>query len=891
MPEEPTGQREEKMRTDKGKLTIFLGAVAGVGKTRAMLEAARDRLAEKTDVAVGAVETHGQAELERLVAEMPIIPVREVEHGGKVTRELDVDAVIRRQPALVLIDELAHANDPGSRHLRRFQDVEEILLAGIDVYTTLNVQNIESLNDVVAQITDTVEDNTVPDDIVKGAAVVRLIDIPPEELMKRLGEGKVHLPQEAEQAIRKFLRPGNISALRELSLRVTASHVDKDLTEYMREHRISGPWPAAGRVMVCVSASPFSAQLIRAAHQLADGMQAELLAVHVEAPAYRFPRGEEERERLARNLRLAEELGGKTLTVVGREVADELLELARFRNVGTIVVGKPRHNRLWELVHGSLVDDLIRRSGGINVHVIQGKTEPERAERQQTLRQDTVFPWRYYIRSLAMVAIVTAGSLVLGGRIEIANVALLFQLPVVLSAFWWGRWPSYFTAFCGVLSFDFLFIPPLYTFSVADIRYLWSFITFLFVAFVIGGRTETLRLESASASVRERSTRALYEFSREIAAVIDLKAIAEGLVKHAAETLDRPVLVLLPAVDDELKVWACQGTEGALGAAETEVAAWVFRHGRPAGKSTDTSPACGFLFVPLKTRDGVTGVFGIRIGHKQLSPEEKRLVDAWAGLAALAVERGKFAEKARQAALYEESDRLRNALFNSISHELRTPLASIIGSVSTLLDASRLYSEAAKRELLENIQDGAARMERLVSNLLDTARLESGMVRPKIDWCDVEDLIGAALARLKDTTRHHSIRISVAEGLPLMRADFVLIEQVLVNLIDNAIKYSPRGSDVFISADRTEDAVKISVEDSGPGIRPEDVSRVFDKFYRGEWTKTVGGTGLGLSICKGIVEAHGGRIWTENLPNRGAGFYLTLPTNEQISTEAEAGTE
>lgn len=850
----------------EGKLTIFLGAAAGVGKTRAMLDAARQRLADNIDVVVGCVETHGRPELEELLAGLPSVAA---------DGELDVDAVIGRRPALAVIDELSHFNRPGSRHLRRFQDIEEIRRAGIDVYTTLNVQYIESLNDIVAQITGAVVRETVPDEIVEDADAVRLIDLPPEELLQRLKEGKVHLPGQHGQAVGKFLRPGNINALRELSLRVTALHVDKDLDEYMREHRIGGPWQASGRVMVCVSGSPFTAQLIRAARRLAGGLQADLLAVHVEAPARRFPMGEEERERVARNMRLAEDLGAKTLTVVGQEIADELLAVARSHNVTTIVVGKPHHSSLWKLLHGSLADDLIRRSAGINVYFIQG-SEREKPVAKPAGRPAGI-PWQYYLRSLGLVCAVTAGSWFVSDEVKLANVALLFQLPVILSAYWWGRWPSYFAAFLGVLCYDFVFVPPVFTFSVTDVRYLWSFLTFLVVAFFIGGRTEMLRLESAAASMRERSTRALYEFSRQIAAVIDLRTIARELVQHAAETLDRDVLVFFPENDGKLTVWADSSSRQALTPAGEEIAGWVYKNGRPAGKSTDTSPECACLFLPLKSGDLVLGVLGIAVAARPLGLEEKRLVDAWAGLAALAVERVRLAEKARQAALFEDSDRLRNALFNSVSHELRTPLASIIGSVSTLLDAGGLYNEAVKRELLETIHDGAARMERLVSNLLDTARLESGMMRPKIDWCDAEDVIGAALARLRDATRHHNVRISVTDDLPLMRADAVLIEQVLVNLLDNAVKYSPPGGDIHITARRRGDAVEFAVSDRGPGVRPEDLGQIFDKFYRGRHREAIGGTGLGLAICKGIVEAHGGEIRAERAAGGGTAFLFTVP--------------
>jgi len=478
----------------RGKLTVFLGAAAGVGKTYAMLEAAHDRLQEGIDIVIGWVETHGRQETEKLAEGLTRIPAKVIEYRDKVLPEMDIDAILERKPELVLVDELAHANIPGSRNVRRFQDVDELVKAGINVYTTLNIQHIESLNDVVAQITGVIVRETVPDYIVEQADSVKLIDIPPEDLIKRLKEGKVYIPGQAEQALRKFFRQGNINALRELSLRFTAERVDRDVKDYMREHSICGPWPVAGRVMVCVSASPFSAQLIRAARRLAGGLQADWLAVHVE-PERQLPMGDKDRDRLARNIQLAEELGAKTFTVVGKDLIEEVLEVARSHNIATIVIGKPRHSRWRELIYGSTVDKLIRRSGGINVHIIQGEAEEEQAVAIKTAVITRSIPWRHYGGGLLMMAGVTLFSLLINTTSSVAliNIALLYQLPVTLSAFWWGRWPSYFTAVCCVLVFDFFFVPPSFTMSVDDIRYLWSFATFLIVAFIIGGRTELLR--------------------------------------------------------------------------------------------------------------------------------------------------------------------------------------------------------------------------------------------------------------------------------------------------------------------------------------------------------------------------------------------------------------
>lgn len=901
----PTGMQEQRPDPDillervnkeaRGKLTVFLGAAAGVGKTFTMLEAAHQRLAEGVDVTIGWVETHGRQETERLVTGLPRVLPQHLEYRGRTMAEMNTDAILQRKPELVLVDELAHTNIPGSRHVRRFQDVEELLQAGIHVYTTLNIQHIESLNDIVAQITGVVVKETIPDYIIEQADRIQLIDIPADELIKRLKEGKVYVPGQAEQALKKFFRPGNIGALRELALRFTASRVDKDLHEYMREHHIEGPWPAAGRVMVCVSASPFSAQLIRAARRLAGGLQAELIAIHIEAPARRFPIGDKERDRVFRNMRLAEELGAKTLSVVGDNLVHEILEVARNHNVSSIVIGKPRHSRFWEFWQGSTVDKLIRNSGGINVYVIQGTAEKDKVPSIRTMPRVDRPIWSQYGLGLVMSAVVTLFCVTFRDYMELVNIALLYQIPVTMSAFWWGRWPSYFTAFCGVASFDFLYVPPIYTFNITDVRYLWSFITFLIVAFVIGGRTELLRVEAASARQRERSTRALYEFSKEIAAIIDVTVIAQGLVKQAAETTGRSVIVMLPDNNGKLAVCAehYPVTDSLLRAlnepSEAAVATWVYEHRQPAGRSTDTLPSAKYLYIPLKTNNNVYGVMGVHLAEKQVAPEEKRLIDAWVSLAGLAIERVRLTEQARETALLAESDRLRTALFNSISHELRTPLASIVGSVSSLTEAEGVYTEKARRELLENIQEGASRMERVISNLLDSARLESGMMQLKIDWCDIQDIIGTALQRLRERTQQYQLDIRVAEDISLIKGDCVLLEQVVLNLIDNAMKYSPQGSLISITAQMESDTVLVSVMDNGVGIPEEDLGKVFDKFYRVQQPKQVSGTGLGLSICKGIIEAHSGDIWAERRSSGGTIIRFRLPLAPIEKTLIEGG--
>ena len=693
---DPDALLQKLQKENRGRLTIFLGAAAGVGKTYAMLEASRDRLNEGKDLVAGWVETHGRAETERLLEGLPILEPRKIEYRNKLWDEMHLDQILIRKPDIILVDELAHTNIPGSKHVRRFQDVEEILEAGIDVYTTLNIQHIESLNDVVTQITGIAVRETVPDRIVEKADVVRLIDIPPEELITRLKDGKVYIPDQASKALQKFFRAGNINALRELSLRYTARRVDDELQDYMRENRIDGPWPASGRVMVCVGHSPFSAQLIRAAHRLATGLQSELLALHIEPASHSIESGNVDNNRISLNFRLAEDLGAKTITAFADNIFTEIIDIARKQNVTAIVVGRPQRSIFREWFKPSMVDHLIRQSEGLHVYVISATAESASAPiKTRSSPQKPV--WTHYALAVLLSIGCTAFSWFFRNTFELVNIALLYQIPVTLSAFWWGRWPSYVTALFSVAAFDFLFVPPLFTFSVDDVRYLWSFLSFLIVAFVIGGRTDSLRVEANTAKQRERSTRALYEFSREIAAVIDTKTIAARLASQAAETIGKPIVVLLPGIDGKRASGVQQESdELAADPGEMAVAGWAFEHAEFAGRSTDTLPGAKYLYVPLKTRDSVNGVFCIRLTEDRVTLEERRLIDAWAGLAAIAFERARLAEKARETSLLIESERLHTALFNSVSHDLRTPLASITGAASSLLETTTVYSELDK---------------------------------------------------------------------------------------------------------------------------------------------------------------------------------------------------
>lgn len=629
-------------RAKQGKLTLFLGAAAGVGKTYAMLEAAHARLNEGVNVVIGWVETHDRKETDALTEGLERVPPRHLEYRDRTWPEMDTDSLLARKPQLVLVDELAHSNVPGSRHGRRYQDVEELLAAGIDVYTTMNIQHIESLNDIVAEITGVTVRETVPDKVIERADTIQLIDLPPEDLIKRLKEGKVYIPSQAEKALIKFFRPENINSLRELSLRYTARQVEKNLLKFDKDRLLCGPWPVAGRVMVCVGPSPFSAQLVRAARRLAGGLQADWLAVNVELKHPR-PMRVKDQARLTRNMHLATELGAQTLTVVGENLAQEIIEVARSHKIATIVIGKPRHSRLWEIIRGSVVDELIRKSGSIDVYVIRSEAGEEQEEEViETVTPRKKQPIAQCLLGLLMTAVVIILGLSLHSWLEPINIAFLFLLPIVLTAYWWGRATSYFVALASVIAFDFFFVAKSSNLWIEHLHYLWGFITFPLITYFIGGRTERLKSEAYLARIREKSTRVLYEFCLEIAAVNDLDAVAQVIARRAADAIGRKTAVLIPDETKRLKLAAehdpyLHGNE--FDAAEVAVAEWAYQHNQAAGNSTETSPEAKYLYIPLKVQTKVLGILGILVGERKLTPEERRVLAAGAGLAAIAVER------------------------------------------------------------------------------------------------------------------------------------------------------------------------------------------------------------------------------------------------------------
>ena len=863
----------------RGRLKIFLGAAPGVGKTYEMLLAAQARRREGCDVVVGIVEPHGRRETEALLEGLEVIPRQQVEYKGHLLGEMDLDAILKRRPALVLVDELAHTNAPGSRHPKRYLDVEEIIAAGIDVFATLNIQHVESLNDVVARITRIRVRETVPDSILDQADDIEVIDLSPEDLIKRLREGKVYVPQQAERAIRHYFSQGNLTALRELALRRTAQRVDEQLLSHMREHAIAGPWAAGERILVCVSEAPSTAGLIRYARRVADRLRVPWTAIYVETT--RTQRlSVAERDRIADFLRLAERLGASTITIPGRSIAEEVVAYATANNITQIVIGKSNRSRWFEMVHGSVVHELVRRTGSISVHVISADDSetvpPKSIETRPAIEPIRIEP---YLGSAGAVAVALGIGLLLKHFIAVQSISLVFLTAILASAIAWGLWPSLFAAIASMLAYNFFFLPPLYTFTVGDPENVLALFFFLIVALIVSNLTARTRTQVVTARLRAKTTAELYAFSRKVAGIGALDDLLWATAHQITSMLNVRTVLLMPLKDREgLEVASGYPPEDQLDDADMAAARWSWEHNRPAGRGADTLPGAKRLFLPLRTGSGPVGVLGIDrdAPGPLLTPDDRRLLDALCDQAAVAIERISLAKGLDEARVLAETERLRAALLTSISHDLRTPLASILGTVSSLRSYPERYSPAEREDLLSTLQDEAERLNRFVSNLLDMTRLESGAIDLKLELIDVAEIVGSALQRAGNVLAGHRVEVNIEPHLPMLRLDAVLFEQVLFNLLDNAAKYSPIGSRIDIRASRDGELVEIEVVDEGPGIPPADLERIFDKFYRVQaQDRRRAGTGLGLAICRGFVEALGGWIVARNRRD-GSGAVLTI---------------
>ena len=867
--------QEEEERARRAKLKVFFGAAPGVGKTYAMLSEAQGRRKEGIDVAVGVVETHGRSETAALIDGLEVLPRKELAYSGQFLPEFDLDAALKRRPGLILMDELAHSNVKGSRHAKRWQDVMELLDAGIDVYTTLNVQHLESLKDVVAQITGVLVRENVPDTVLERADEVELVDLPPDELLIRLKEGKVYLPDQARHARDHFFRKGNLLALRELALRHTAESVDAQMRRYMASEGIRKTWAAGDRLLVCVSPAELSERLIRGTRRMAGSLGAPWLALYVESRQHlRFT--EEDRARIEGHLRLAEKLGGETAVTEGAgTLVEDILTFAQDRNITKIVVGKPSRPRWMELLMGSTVDDLIRQSGAIDVYVISG--EPGREPATPLLRRTITSPARNYLFSALVVALASAAAGLIFRRSELADIVMVYLLGILIVATRFGRGPSLLASILSVAALDFLFVPPYLTFNVSDFRHVGTFAVMLLMGVVIGNLTERIRAQARLARGREQRTRALYRLGEELARSAGSSALVASALQNVAAQFQGQGVVLQP--DEHGRLQPPEHPMAfPLNDQELGVAQWVFDHAEPAGLGTLTLPGARATYLPLKGAGGAIGVMGVlpEGAPRWAEPDQRQLLEAFANQTALALERTLLAEQSARDRRRADEERLRNALLSSVSHDLRTPLGVITGAVSTALETPDL-TEEARRELLQSAQEEAQRLHRLVSNLLDITRLESGSLDLRTEWTPVEEVIGSALNRRELAAEAHRVRVALAEDLPLVAMDGVLMEQLLLNLLDNALKYSPPGSPVDIKAWAAGKSLTLSISDQGPGIPPGEEERIFEKLARGQAASNRPGAGLGLAICKGIATAHGGRIQAVNHPQGGAQFLVTLP--------------
>ncbi|HEX2482384.1 MAG TPA: sensor histidine kinase KdpD, partial [Methylomirabilota bacterium] len=791
-------------------------------------------------------------------------------------REFDLDAALARRPALILVDELAHTNAPGSRHAKRWQDVRELLASGIDVYSTLNVQHLESLNDVVARVTGVPTRETVPDSILEQADEVELVDLSPDDLIQRLRDGKVYVPAQAGEAVRKFFRKGNLIALRELALRTTAARVDAQMEVYRRDHAVPATWPVAERILVCVSPSPLATRVVRAARRMAAGLHAEWVVVNVESPATSRP-SEADRDRVIQTLRLAEQLGAETVTLTGHDVAAEVLAYARRRNVTRIVLGKPARPRWRELLLGSVVNELVRQSGDIDVYVITG--EHEGPQPPATKRPAPSVDWGSYGQAAGIAAVSTAVAWAMFPYFAPANLIMVYLLGTVLTAARLGRGPAILASVLSVAAFDFFFVAPYLSFAVSDTEYIVTFVVMLGLAAMISTLTARIRGQAEAARQRERRTAALYAMTRDLVSQRGLDELLRAATRHIAEVFGSRVAVFLPDRDGRLVRRAGELAPGTDEASEHGVAQWVQEHGQMAGRGSPTLPGARALYVPLPASRGTVGVLGVEppAGEVLGTPEQLHLLETFAAQTALAIERVALVDEAQQARLRSETERLRNSLLSAVSHDLRTPLATITGSASALVEEEATLDPATRRELAQAIEDEADRLNRLVHNLLEMTRLESGGIRVHKDWHPLEEVVGSALARMDKRLGKRRIVITLPRDLPLVPLDPLLIEQVLINLLDNAVKYTPDDTPIEISASVEDHIAWVAIADRGSGIAPGEEARVFEKFYRGQEAGARSGAGLGLAIARGIVEVHGGRITAESRPGGGALFRFTLP--------------
>ncbi|MFS8978403.1 DUF4118 domain-containing protein [Cupriavidus necator] len=914
-------------RAARGRLRIYFGASAGVGKTFAMLAAARAQREQGSDVVVGVVECHGRAETEALATGIERVPLRREAYHGRTLQEFDLDAALARRPALILVDELAHTNAPGSRHPKRWQDIVELLAAGIDVWTTVNVQHLDSLNQAVAGITGIRVRETVPDAVFDDADEVVLVDLPADELLRRLREGRVYVPDQVRHAVRNFFRKGNLIALRELALRRTADRVDDDVRAYRQEASIGPVWRTREAVLACIGHGSDAAQVVRSARRLAGQLDCGCHVVTVAAPRL-APVPDAQRKLLDEAMRLAEALGARTETLAGSDMVAAVAGYVRRHNLTKVVIGRTPARwaagdasligrartllaralapwlgaRAWLFGRTSFADALSAACPEIDVMRVAADNAHPDMPREARMPpgteppQDEARPSHLagMLWAVAWCAGATALSALARPWFDLVNIAMLFLLVVAGVALRHGRAAGAFASAVAVGAFDFFFVPPKLSFAVSDAQYLVTFLVMLSVGLVIGQLTAGLREQARVSVQRETDARTLYELARELSAALtgaQIVAIGSRFLRAAFDARAAFFLAgaegrLLPAV-----IGPEAGGTRQSDAIDHVLAQWVFDHGQPAGTGTDTLPSGTVLYLPLKAPMQVRGVLAVepRTWRALAEPTLRRQVEVFATLIAIAIERLHYVEVAQQALLTMESERLRSSLLAAVSHDLRTPLTSLIGMAEALQRGTPLAPEVANT--VGAMRDQARRMHAMVANLLDMARLQDPNVTLRKEWQSFEELAGAALASLRDALARHPVMVADLSGLPLVECDGVLMERVLCNLLENAAKYTAPGTEIRVRGEVYDDAVHLVVEDDGPGVPAAMARQVFEKFTRGESESATAGVGLGLAVCEAIVQAHGGSIRVEPVhPQAGTGarFVVTMPRGNPPVLEPEA---
>ena len=859
----------------RGRLKIFFGACAGVGKTYAMLSAAQEKKEDGVDILVGVAVTHGRPETEELLQGLPTLPLLKSEHRGITIEEFDLDAALKAHPTLILIDELAHTNAAISRHPKRWMDVNELLEAGIDVYTTLNVQHLESLNDIVAGTTGIRVRETVPDSVFDAADDITLVDIPSDDLLERMKEGKVYVTDLGKKrAAENFFRRENLIALRELALRRTAERVDAQQDSYARYAR-SERQTVADKIAVCIGPGDLSLKLIRAAKRLAGGLKAPWIGLYVEnARHHRL--NQQGQFALERNLRMAEQLGGKTEILHGDNAAAAIIEYARKRGVTKIIVGKAQGRKWWHGVRGSLVNDLIQRSGSIDIHVVTGE---DKVSVSHTIQEKYGSPyWHGYGFAVALCLIATLIALPFKGDFATENFVMLYLVGIILTAARFGRRASIFASVLSFFAYNFFFTKPYYSFDVKSYSDLITLSLLLITGLISGAQTSWLRAQSRFFSRRERNTSSLYAMSRELASARGRKAIVATIRKHLEDTFNVVATVWLPDKSNLPVLISPTGLENEL--KEERAAWWAQDRKQPSGKGTSTLTGARGYYIPMEGSESVVGVLGFipKVLERQFTAEERALFETFGALAASSLERAAAADRVEQHKVEAESERLRNTLLSSVSHDLRTPLASIKGVISSLMMEEMDLNPETRKDLLQSAHTEVARLERIVSNLLDVTLLESGRITLKKDFYFVPELVGSAIKQVELQRGKHTIQTQITKDLPAVEVDGILIEQVLVNLLENAIKYTPDGTTITILAKRqSQDRLLVQIEDDGPGIPEGQEEKIFEKFMTLSKDQSKRGSGLGLAICRGILNAHGSTIHAMNRKKGGAVFTFTLP--------------